>query len=218
MNDQTPSSPVSQSGTTTAGATRNQNRTATPSPTHDVKLPRAAWLWLILPGMALALNLALANWLWAWYSTCGLIAAGTFWFLARRNQWPVPPRLVLWAGIPIGMHYLGGSLSGLHQIGGPNGLYYAFPWWDNVVHFLGAAAFAVIMAHLLQPRLQHRGLTVLVAVALSVLGGTFVELYEFANFAWLGTVDQGYYTNTMLDLYYNTLGAVAAALGYTRSS
>lgn len=215
-NARTPSSPAHHSGKTAAGIQSQAQRMHSASEARHVNMPRWAWLWFVLPGAALLLNLRLQNWLWAWYSTCGIVVAGTFWFLAKRHGWRVPGRLVAWAGIPIGMHYLGGSLSGLHQVGGPNGLYYAFPWWDNVVHFLGAAAFAVIMAHLLAPRIQGRAIVVLAAVGLTVLGGTFVELYEFANFAWLGTVDQGYYTNTMLDLYYNALGATVAALGYTR--
>jgi hypothetical protein len=52
----------------------------------------------------------------------------------------------------------------------------------------------------------------LAAVGLAVLLGVVVELHEFGGFVAFGTVDQGFYTNTMLDLYHDVLGAGAAAV------
>ena len=162
-------------------------------------------------GLALGANAATGNRLWFTYSLVGLGLVTALWLLDEANQWRLPDRLLWWCGVPLAMHYLGGSLSGLHQWG-PNGLYYALPWWDNAVHFLAAASAAVAAAYLLAPRLpRQRRTVILCATAVASLLGLLVELYEFAGFLWFGTVDQGYYTNTVLDLYYNALGGFAGA-------
>jgi hypothetical protein len=164
-------------------------------------------------GAALLLNLWTGNGLWFWYSTVG---AGLFFFivgLTRQGRLHLPRRSAWMLGIAGGLHYVGGSLSGLHSIGGPNGLYYVFPWWDNVVHALGAGALAVAVGTLMAGRLVGpRWLFVLVVASVASLFGILVELYEFAQFLLLGTIDQGFYTNTVLDLYYNLLGAVVGAV------
>ncbi len=90
-------------------------------------------------------------------------------------------------------------------------MYYALPWWDNVVHFLGAGAAGVAAAYLLAPRMTPTKGTIFVAGCVASFLGMVVELYEFTGFLWFGTVDQGYYTNTLLDLYYNALGAFTGA-------
>lgn len=183
-----------------------------------MKVPRRPFLVLgALVLGAIAANLATRNILWAWYSLGGIVMVGLVAWLDHQLQWNLPNRLLWWAGVPLSMHYLGGSLSGLHTIGGPNGLYWVFPWWDNVVHFLGAGTAAVLAAHLLAPRWNggRGGLVVVVAcVAWSL--AALVEVYEFLNFAFFATIDQGYYTNTMLDLYYNALGGTTFAWAYTR--
>lgn len=225
---QTTSSPDATRGpkniaATTAGtASRTRSEAAvteTPTPPPHVK-PTAARApivaWVALTATALVVNLVLGNRLWAWYASTGLLGSLLVLWLAHRLAWNVPDRLLWWAGVPLALHYIGGSLSGLHQVGGSNGLYYVFPWWDNVVHFLGAAAVGVVAAHALLPRIRSRGLVVALAVAVALSVGVLVELYEFVNFVWLGTVDQGFYTNTMLDLYYNGLGGAVAAWAYTR--
>jgi hypothetical protein len=119
---------------------------------------------------------------------------------------------VAWGGSAIALHYLGGSLSGLHQALGPNGLYYVFPWWDNVVHFLGAAGAAIIAHAIAQRHTDSRGLAFWFAVFAAGTLGMLVEFYEFLGFTLYNTVDQGYYTNTVVDLYNNVLGGVAGAL------
>lgn len=224
-NRQTPSSPVATMGPTKStentAATTDACHPGMGTPGHTGHVKPTVWrppivAWAVLTATALAVNLVLGNRLWAWYAFTGLVASGIFLFLVRRFAWDIPDRLLWWAGVPLALHYIGGSLSGLHQVGGPNGLYHVFPWWDNVVHFLGAAAVGVVAAHVLLPHIRPRGLVVAMAVAAALSMGVLVELYEFVNFVWLGTVDQGYYTNTMLDLYYNGLGGAVAAWAYTR--
>jgi hypothetical protein len=169
--------------------------------------------------VAIALNLLTGNRLWLAYSVLG---AAVFAFGAgfvRAGRWRPPTRAVWLVGLTWGLHYVGGSMAGLHQVGGPNGLYYALPWWDNVVHALGSAAVAVAATAGLLPRLPgHRTLAALCGVAVACLVGTLVELYEFAQYLWFGTVDQGFYTNTMVDLYDNVVGGAVGASLYALAS
>lgn len=161
--------------------------------------------------VAVGANALAHNRLWLSYSLVGVVIVVAAMALDRAYRWHLPDRLLWWCGVPLAMHYLGGSLSGLHQWGS-NGLYYALPWWDNLVHFLGAGAAGVAAAYLLAPRLpQQRATVVFAATCIAATLGMAVEVYEFAGFLWFGTVDQGYYTNTLLDLYYNALGAFAGA-------
>ncbi|MGB1586372.1 MAG: hypothetical protein ACPHID_04940 [Thermoplasmatota archaeon] len=181
---------------------------------------RPWWLTAIALAVALALNLATGNRLWLGYTLFGttgfLIVLG----LLRANRIHVPPGAVWMVGIAAALHYIGGSMAGLHQFAGgtENGLYYAFPWWDNVVHFLGCwavgvAAVAVLARHITGPAF----LLPLMATCVAVTVGALVELYEFAQFVFFATIDQGFYTNTLLDLYYNLLGGAAGAFIYARS-
>lgn len=157
------------------------------------------------------MNLATRNTLWLGYTLIGLGGFFTLVGLLRARGWHVPSGPAWGAGIAGALHYVGGSLSGVHQIGGPNGLYYAFPWWDNVVHFLGSVSIALIAEVALRRRLASPALRGLLATCVAVTAGVLVELYEFGQFLWLGTIDQGFYTNTVLDLYYNLLGACVAS-------
>lgn len=165
---------------------------------------------LLLVALAVAVNSAVDNRLWLVYSLVGLAGLGALLGVDRAYRWHLPDRLLWWTTVPLAMHYLGGSLSGLHQWG-TNGLYYALPWWDNVVHFLGAGAAGVAAAYLLAQRVSSRGLATFLAGCVASTLGMAVELYEFAGFLWFDTVDQGYYTNTLLDLYYNALGGFTGA-------
>jgi hypothetical protein len=168
---------------------------------------------------AVALNVWTGNGLWLAYSlVCWavfLLAAG----LVRAGRWSPAPRAVWLVGLTWGLHYVGGSLAGLHRVGGPNGLYYALPWWDNLVHGLGSAGVAVAACAALRPLLPGRPmLAAFLAVAVSSLVGVAVELYEFAQFVWFGTVDQGFYTNTLVDLYSNLVGGAVGATLLTLAS
>lgn len=178
---------------------------------------RPFWVTGALLLAALVLDVWAGNRLWLAYTSIGLalllvVAGGV-----RHLGWR-PPTVAAWTvGLAAAMHYLGGSLSGLHQIGGVNGLYYAFPWWDNLTHFLGLAAVAVAVYAALVPRLSAgRLLTGFLAVSVACLIGILIELYELAGFLFFGTVDQGFYLNNALDLYYNLLGAVTGVVVYAR--
>lgn len=161
--------------------------------------------------MAVVANAYVGNRLWFWYSVVGVVLVTVVMALDRLYRWHLPDRLLWWCGMPLSMHYVGGSLSGLHQWG-TNGLYYALPWWDNVVHLIGCGAAGVAAAYLLAPRLPGRRVAVVfLAGCVATTVGMLIEFYEFVGFLYFGTVDQGYYTNTVLDLYYNALGGFAGA-------
>lgn len=163
----------------------------------------------------MALNLATGNALWLAYSLVGLAAFGLVAGLVRARRIAPDPRAAWLVGLAMALHYVGGSLSGLHQVGGPNGLYYALPWWDNVVHALGAGAVgAAACAALLRALPSRLGLCAFLGTAVAALAGTLVELYEFAQYLWFGTVDQGFYSNTMVDLYDNVVGGALGASLY----
>lgn len=167
-------------------------------------------------GLAMGLNLGVGNRLWLSYSLVGfslfLILLGLVIHYHAR-----PPAVAVWlAGSASALHFVGGSLSGLHQIGNDNGLYFVFPWWDNLVHFLGATAAVVAADELLASRMPSRRLRAFLAWSVAVTLGVLVELYEFTNFVLFGTVDQGYYTNNLLDLYYNAIGAGVGLWVYRR--
>jgi hypothetical protein len=171
---------------------------------------------LLLVMVAVLLNASMGNRLWLGYSVVGVVLILIIMVLDRTYNWQLPDRLLWWCGVPLAMHYMGGSLSGLHQWGN-NGLYYALPWWDNLVHFLGAGAAGIAAAHVMGPLVAgRRTATIVLATCVGATLGLAVEVYEFTGFLWFGTVDQGYYTNTILDLYYNVLGAFAGSWIWTR--
>ncbi|MEA3191150.1 MAG: hypothetical protein QOD77_1732 [Thermoplasmata archaeon] len=166
----------------------------------------------LLLAAAAALNLATGNQLWFGYTLfgAGILCVGVG--LARLKGWFLPARPAWLLGLMAALHYGGGSLAGLHQVGGPNGLYYALPWWDNAVHLVGSAALG-LGAGLWTTRIlpARRVAAVVLAACVAATAGVVVELYEFAQFVLFGTVDQGYYTNTLVDLYNNLLGGVLGA-------
>ncbi len=178
---------------------------------------RPFWVTGGLLAAALALDLWAGNRLWLAYTLIGLTLLLAIAGCVRHLGWRLPTVAAWTVGLAAAMHFLGGSLSGLHRIGGVNGLYYAFPWWDNLTHFLGLAAVAVAAYATLTPRLSTgRLLTGFLAVSVACLVGVLIELYELAGFLFFGTVDQGFYLNNALDLYYNLLGAVTGVVVYAR--
>lgn len=167
--------------------------------------------------LAMGLNAWTGNGLWFWYTSLGVAGLLTFVGLARTGILVFPTLSVWMFGIAGALHYMGGSLSGLHTIGGPNGLYYVFPWWDNVVHLIGSAAMGIAAATILLQKVPvKRGTIGFLATCIAVTVGTLVELYEFSQFLWLGTIDQGFYTNTLIDLWENLIGSAFGAFLYLR--
>lgn len=166
--------------------------------------------------LALALNAATGNRLWFWYTLVGLALLGLFAGSVKHLGLRLPRRPTWAVGLAGSLHYVGGSLSAVGAIGGVNGLYYVLPWWDNLTHFLGSGAVGVaayaILVHY-HPSLAGLAGGVL-AVGVAQLVGVLIELYELVGFLFFGTVDQGFYLNNAIDLYYNVLGAAVAVTGY----
>lgn len=169
--------------------------------------------------LALVLNLSTGNGLWLAYTLVGVLAYAILFVLDRRGKLDVPSRTLMAMAIVASLHFLGGSLAGVHSVFGVNGAYYVLPWWDNVAHFLGGAVGWMFFDFLFRARMgleERRVATSLAAVGFTAMAGIGVELYEFSGFLFFGTIDQGFYTNTMLDLYYDLLGAGAAAIAIHR--
>lgn len=182
---------------------------------------------LLLVAAAL-LCLALATFaegkrLWAAYNAVGatlaLALAVVLWW--QRLELPRAAALVC-LGTAM-LHYVGGA------VGGPgiNGMYAAVPWWDRVTHFAGAAGVAVLALGLLRAASRRDGgwtlpasALALFAFCLAVAVGVGVELFEFGAWAMFGTIDQGFYSNTMMDLFDDATGAAfgaALAHAWTRA-
>lgn len=177
---------------------------------------RAVWsAGAVVLGVALAANVWNGNRLWTAYTLVGVVLFAAFLALDRRGIVRIPPGTLLAMTVLGALHFLGGSLAGVHRGFGVNGAYYVFPWWDNVAHFLGGGVVWMLADVVLRDRLgipTRRVATSVAAVAFAALAGIAVELYEFTGFIAFGTVDQGFYVNTMLDLYYDVLGAAAIAV------
>lgn len=164
---------------------------------------------------ALGLNLATGNGLWIAYTLVGIAAFTGLYLAEQRGIWRIPRGTLVGLSVLAALHFLGGSLAGVHEAFGVNGAYYVLPWWDNLAHFLGGALAWLLFDAVLRQWLdleERQGATTLGALGVAVLAGVLVELYEFSGFLFFGTVDQGFYVNTMLDLYYDVLGGVAIAV------
>lgn len=160
--------------------------------------------------------------LWRNYALSGLgMGAAVSWAL---YWWDVRvPHYIQWV-IVVGMllHYGGGSLGspdpfrmGLLGYHGINGAYHVHSWWDNLTHFVGVGAGTMATAYLLEAYQIRRGLAWRklavwgLAFTTGLAMGVGVELYEYLGKAVFQTIDQGGYSNTMLDLHFNVLGAAS---------
>lgn len=158
--------------------------------------------------------------LWAAYNAIGSVATLAFLVVTIKLDLQLPrgATLVLYATAML--HYVGGSLGGHYGITGINGLYAVFPWWDRMTHFFGATGVAMFGYHVLKLRgwnVPSSGLAFF-AFVLAIAVGVGVELFEFAGWTFFGTIDQGFYSNTMMDLYDDTTGALfGAALAHAIS-
>jgi hypothetical protein len=162
--------------------------------------------------------------LWRNYALSGVVLGGIVtWILWRKDvrlphyiQWVIVAGLIL--------HYGGGSLGspspfrmGLMGMHGVNGAYHEYTWWDNLTHGVGIGAGAMAIAYLADAYQLRRGLAwpwwAIAGLSLlgALTGGVGVELYEYLGKTAFQTIDQGGYVNTMRDLHFNVLGAVAGA-------
>lgn len=90
--------------------------------------------------------------------------------------------------------------------------------YDNVVHTFGSGvmvmlAYAMLKPVLRQPLEQHDIYFVILLVLVGTGLGVINELIEFgAVLTFKASNEVGYYTNTLLDLIYNTVGAIIMAI------
>lgn len=155
--------------------------------------------------------------LWAAYNAIGAVATLLFALAVRRHRIDLPRWPTLVCFLTLCLHYVGGSLGGHFGIRGVNGLYAVFPWYDRVTHFGGAVGVSLLLWHLLAgiARRHAWGLPPAAlswfAFALTMSVGVGVELFEFAAWFLFGTIDQGFYSNTMMDLFVDACGAAFGA-------
>lgn len=155
--------------------------------------------------------------LWAAYNAVGVALALSAALLVRRLGTPLPRGAALLCVLTALLHYVGGSLGGHFGIDGINGLYAVIPWYDRVTHFFGAAGVALLAQRLLAAQAARDGWRVpsatlgFFAFCLTLAVGVGVELFEFGAWSFFGTVDQGFYSNTMMDLYDDATGALFGA-------
>lgn len=151
--------------------------------------------------------------LWAAYNALGVLFTLTFALVIRRLRVPLPGRATALCYIAVCLHYVGGSLGGHFGVAGVNGLYAKIAWYDRVTHFAGAAGVALLCFHLLGQLEAAHGWVIseravaIFAFTIAMTLGVFTELFEFAAWTFFGTVDQGFYSNTMMDLFTDTAGA-----------
>lgn len=175
------------------------------------------WVRLLPAGLvvlaALILNQAVGNDLWRWYSLIGVPVFIALVVAVRHFDWPVPWTSATLIGLGTTMHYIGGSLGFLDAFPQPNGLYAEYPWWDDVVHAINTMALCAAAAPVVARRWHgNAGAGIFITICIGAMGGVLIEVYEFAHFFFLDTVDQGYYTNTMMDFINNTWGGIIGAL------
>jgi hypothetical protein len=145
-------------------------------------------------------------------------------YVLWRLQLRVPTYIQGTILIALLLHYVGGSLGspspyhmgylGTHGI---NGAYHTYEWWDHLTHGVGIGASAMGIAYLLEVYQTRRRLgwsasgVWIAAVLAAVAAGVAVELYEFLGKTAFQTIDQGGYENTVRDLHFNLMGAMAGA-------
>ncbi|HLC54816.1 MAG TPA: DUF2238 domain-containing protein, partial [Candidatus Nanoarchaeia archaeon] len=134
------------------------------------------------------------------------------------------PVLILWMLSVWGLlHMLGG---GVHLADGtvlyrwiPIELYqgidseFVLLKFDQILHFYIYFVMSFVLAHLVRNKMQGmKPLYVGLFVALASMGLSVInELIEFGAVLFLGKTGVGGYYNTLLDLLFNTLGAVVGA-------
>lgn len=87
--------------------------------------------------------------------------------------------------------------------------------YDQAVHFFGFAVATLVVYHLLRPYLTTTTNWKVVYPILIAAGaglGSLNEIIEFTAVLSLSNTGVGGYSNTVLDLIFNTLGAIAAVI------
>jgi len=141
--------------------------------------------------------------------------------IQRRVKFPL---LILWMLSVWGLlHMLGG---GVHLADGtvlyrwiPIELYqgvdseFVLLKFDQILHFYIYFVMSFVLAHLVRNKMRGmKPIYVGIFVALASMGLSVInELIEFGAVLFLGKTGVGGYYNTLLDLLFNTLGAVVGA-------
>ena len=141
--------------------------------------------------------------------------------IQRRVKFPI---LILWMLSVWGLlHMLGG---GVHLADGtvlyrwvPVELYqgidseFVLLKFDQILHFYIYFVMSFVLAHLVRNKMRGmKPIYVGIFVALASMGLSVInELIEFGAVLFLGKTGVGGYYNTLLDLLFNTIGAVVGA-------
>ncbi len=193
--------------------------------------PDVRHIALFLVGLAAFLALALVNEirgfdLWRNYALSGFFLGAPIIYALWRLDMRLPQYIQGIIVVAMLAHYIGGSLGsvpgppyrmGLFGMHGINGTYHVIEWWDHLTHGLGIGATAMGFAYLFDVYQLRRGLgwnpheLWIVSVLAALTAGVGVELYEYLGKTAFQTIDQGGYENTMMDLWYNILGATVGA-------
>jgi len=146
------------------------------------------------------------------------------------------PGIILWGLSLWGfMHMAGGGVvlpatmmtAGAEGLAGTHVLYSWVFWhvfgtgefimfkFDQLVHFIGFGVSTLVFYHLIRAYLDESKVNYKVLYVLVILGGMGIgalsEIIEFIASISFDSTGVGGYANTMLDLVFNTLGAIAAA-------
>ncbi len=87
--------------------------------------------------------------------------------------------------------------------------------YDQAVHFFGFAVATLVVYHLLRPYLNEKTNWLVVYPLIIAAGmgfGALNEIVEFVAVLVVPNTGVGGYTNTALDLVFNALGAISAAI------
>lgn len=96
--------------------------------------------------------------------------------------------------------------------------YWIFPFlrFDQLVHFFGFGVATLFVYHLISPYLKKKPFSVFLVIVFAGMGiGALNEIIEFIAVLVLPQTGVGGYENTMMDIVFNTFGAIAA-VSYAR--
>ncbi len=152
-----------------------------------------------------------------YYTAIMILSISTILFIHRRMHfYPIVLMSISLLGL---LHLLGGNLY-IHDIRLYD--YYLIPnffRYDNLVHMFGSAIMVMLAYALLTPilddkfELQRRPYFILLLVLVGMGLGAINELIEFIAVLMFDVSKQvGDYTNTLLDILFNTIGSASMAI------
>jgi len=199
---------------------------------NSTKFKKGEWLLiafnLIYVVSFAAYYVSIRNFEFLWYVAVLVFFLALILFTIRRSQFDL---IILWGLSLWGfLHMAGGGvvvggevLYALHilPIAGSGDLFILK--YDQLVHFYGFGVATLVVYHLLRPYLNEKTNWKVVYPVLVVAGtglGVLNEIVEFIAVLLVPDTGVGGYANTVLDLVFNTLGAIAATffIHYRRKS